>query len=118
MKDLILIRGLRCWTHLGVPELERAVAQEIEMDLELAPQRTLFGLEDDIKQTIDYAEVAALVEKEAARVARALLERLGEDVLNLIGQNYPVASATIELRKFVVPGTAHVGVRMSKSFLS
>ena len=61
----IFIRGLKVSCQVGVPDEERAQAQELLIHITMARHDLPKGetLADDIKQTIDYHAVALRVEE-------------------------------------------------------
>jgi dihydroneopterin aldolase len=62
MSRKIFINGLRISCHVGVPDEEIAVAQELSLDVVLTAQQDWTDLLDDIAKTIDYAEVVTSLE--------------------------------------------------------
>ncbi len=108
----IEISGLRLRTRVGVPEEERRVPQEVCIDLAMAPARGLLGLRDRFEEAVDYLAVATLVERIAGAGQRRLIETLGEDILDAVTQQFPVAEVEVVIRKFILPNTDHVAVRL------
>ena len=73
----ICINGLRLNCHVGVPDEERAVIQELLMDVVLRPSASWENLADDLDGTIDYAAVVGDLEELAAKSPRRLIETFG-----------------------------------------
>ncbi len=110
--DRIFVSGLDLPTHIGVPERERALAQTVETDLWLTPGKSWQGAGDCLDVTIDYAAAAELARVVAAERPRQLLETLADDLAAALFVRFDaLAAVEIELRKRVLPGTRHVGVR-------
>jgi len=107
----ICIRGLRVKTRIGVPDEERASEQVVEIDLTVVPQRSFCGMADDISATVDYAALATRVEELAAARVRHLLETLADECARVAVEEFGARSATVEIRKFILPETDHVAVR-------
>lgn len=115
MPDTIHLRGLSVSCHIGAGEEERSQAQELRLDIDLFPIAGLHGLDDDLARTVDYHAVALAVQTLAAARPRRLVETLGEDVLNLLRDQFGVRSARVTLRKFILPFTDWVGVTLERS---
>ena len=114
MPDLIHIEQLELSVHIGVPEEERAQTQRLTVSLTLQPTRGLAALADDLSNTVDYFAVCRAVQKFAAERPRRLLETLAEEIAELVLTRFPIAAVDIELRKFILPDTAYVAVRLSR----
>ncbi len=113
MNDRILIVGLDVFARIGVPDQERESPQRLEIDLAL--EADFREAPDDIAFTTDYAEVASWVIAECVRVEFRLLESLAEHLAAGLLARFPrVTAAEIEIRKFVLPGARHAGVRVRR----
>ncbi len=113
--DRIRIAGLTLTAHLGVPEEERASPQELVLHLTFWPARSFGDLADDIANTVDYAEVAGEVRRFVAGRRDKLLETLAEATARHLLERFPLERVELELRKFVLPGSAHVAVFLERS---
>ena len=107
----ILIDSLRVKTWIGVPDAERIEAQEIEIDLRIRPMRNFAEMQDDISLTVDYAAVCQRVSELARERPRRLIESLAQEIGDMILNEFGATSAEVEIRKFILPETRHVGVR-------
>ncbi len=115
MEDEILVNGLEVWTNVGVPNLERGVQQRVLVDLRLCPAAGLGGLNDELERSVDYSAVCRAVERTASQGERHLIETLAEDILVELLQAFPLKWAQVQLRKFVLPNTEWVAVRMTRA---
>ena len=113
--DLILIEGLVCRAHVGVPEAERRKRQKILIDLELGLDLRKAGRSDRVEQTVDYAAVAREVRKSAEGGSFVLAERIAEAAAERVLERFKVKQVTVRVRKFSVPGTSSVGVEITRS---
>jgi len=113
MSDSIFISKLEVPVHIGVPEKERKEIQAVHISLELFPENTLFGSRDDLSNTIDYYLVTRKVIELAQERPRKLIEQLNEDVLRMLIGSFPIRAVDIETRKYIIPETEYVSVRMS-----
>lgn len=111
----IEIVGLRLITQLGVPDQERASPQVVEADLEFTPKIERKDRRDELEQTIDYAAVAQRAKVVASQKSRRLLETLAEDLAQDLLSHFPMAEIRLELRKFILPDTRHVSVKLRRS---
>lgn len=113
-RDQIVIEKLELWTHIGVPEAERATAQRLAATLILEPARGVQDLRDDIARSVDYAHVAKAVQDLAKAKPRRLLETLVEEIASLIVTRYPVSAVEVVVRKYVLPDAESVLVRIRR----
>ena len=107
----ILINGLRVGTRIGVPEEERAEVQQLEIDLRIGSATAFESMNDDIRRTIDYADVCRCVEELAAERPRALIETLAFEAGCMVVDGFGAPWVEVEIRKFILPQTRSVGVR-------
>lgn len=101
--DLIKVRGLKVKSHIGATEEERARAQSLTIDLDVAADLRPAGLSDELVDTIDYGRLVAEVEAVAQASERALLEHLAEEVAAHIAQMEGVNGVTVEVAKDAPP---------------
>lgn len=118
MPDLILIEKLELGAHIGVTEEERTEAQRLTVSLTLEPLRGLADSRDRINKTIDYAVVCASVQSLAYSRPRNLVETLAEEIATHLLRRFPLNRVEIDLRKYILPDAASVGVRIERSLMS
>lgn len=107
--DWLTIHRLRLWTHLGVPEEERAHPQMVETSLRWKVESASeAAAQDDLALTINYYEVAQRAKAIAAARPRQLLETLAEDLAEGLLADFPFSRIEITLRKFILPDTESV----------
>lgn len=114
MPDTIHIAQLELSAHIGVPDEERAAPQRLTVNLALEPARDFSDLGDDIAKTVDYFAVSRAVQALAAERPRRLIETLAEEIAALVLTRFAVAAVEIELRKYILPDTAFVAVRLRR----
>lgn len=121
--DQIIIRGLKLSCHIGVPDEERALAQELLLDLVLVPKALPEGhgqsqvfdaLEDDLEKTIDYDELTRSVVERARTSNFKLIETLSSDIAQFLLEKYPLKRVALTLRKFILPNTEFVAVKIER----
>lgn len=112
--DSIIIRGLRVTSCVGVPDEERASAQELLLHVTMAPCEDGMWLNDDITRTIDYHAVVVRIGEVSGEKPRKLIETLAEDVAAMVLREFAVRRVTVEVEKFILPETQSVGVRITR----
>jgi phosphoglycolate phosphatase len=112
--DCIRINGLQVPIRIGVGDDERAHPQNLIFDVLL--ETDFAGVGDDIARTTDYAAVAGWITSECARREVRLLETLTEELADGLLAHFPrVTSVTLDIRKFILPETESVAVRIRRS---
>ncbi len=113
--DSIHISNLVLNVRIGVTHEEQALPQRLTVSLTLYPARLFSELHDHIEETINYAEVCAVVRELAAGSPRRLIETLAEDIAAKVLAGFTACSALdVELRKFILPDTDYVSVRLTR----
>ncbi len=112
--DRILIKGLVCRAHVGVPEAERRKRQKILVDIELGLDLRKAGRSDRVQETVDYAAIAHEVKKLAEGGPFTLAETIAEAAAERVLAKFKVEQVTVRVRKFSVPGTRSVGVEITR----
>ncbi len=113
-RDTIVIEALELSVHIGVPEEERDASQRLTVTLVLEPARDFRGVDEDLEKTVDYYAVSQRVKALADARPRKLIETLAEEIAALVLAEFAVTAVDVELRKFVLPDTAHVAVRLRR----
>jgi len=113
--DAIVVEALEISAHVGVPDEEIANAQRLTVSLTLEPRAGFSHLHDDIARAVDYFQVCQRVKQVAAERPRRLIETLAEDIARALIAGFDLATVEIELRKFILPDTKHVAVRLRRS---
>jgi 7,8-dihydroneopterin aldolase/epimerase/oxygenase len=101
--DRIQLRGLRALgTHGALPE-EQLRAQPFEVDVDIVTDVRAAGASDDLDDTVDYGEIAAIVERLVTTERFALLERLATRIAEEVCVDGRVLSVTVTVRKLRPP---------------
>ena len=114
MSDQILIANLELLTRIGITAEEREKSQRLTVSLVLHPRKGFAGLGDNIANAVDYATVCAQVRELASGAARNLIETLAEEIAGLLLREFPLDAVEIELRKYILPETDHVAVKIRR----
>jgi dihydroneopterin aldolase len=117
--DRIELRGLRLLGHVGVTAEERAVAQPLELDLDLAVDLDSAAASDDVADTVDYGEATASVARAVTAREHDLLERVAAVAAEAaLGVDERVVSVSVAVRKLRPPvpqDLVSAGVRIHRA---
>lgn len=113
--DEIVIQGLQVSACVGVPDAERAMSQQLEMNLAIQPRLSFSHMEDNLLLTVDYDSVAQRVAALAAERPRRLIETLAAEIAQTLLQEFRAHSVMVEVRKFILPQTRYVAVKCRAS---
>ena len=109
MADLIRITGVKAFGYHGVFETERASGQDFYVDIELEVDLTRASVSDDVKDTINYAEVTDMVVEEITTNPVSLIEKLAGRIAERIKVTYDQAArVTVTVHKPQAPVSAQV----------
>ena len=116
MSDLIRVVDLEVRAHIGVSPAERARAQKLLISLEMGVDSFRpAARRDDIALTVNYFDVAERVKALVAKDRpRKLLETLAENIATELLAAFPIKSLTVEIKKFILPGTRWVSVQITR----
>lgn len=114
MPDRILIEGLELSSRVGVPEEERGEAQRLTANLVLEPIRDFRALKDRLENTVDYFAAGECIKALSLARPRHLIETLAEEIAGELLARFPLRAVEIELRKYILPDTAFVAVRIRR----
>lgn len=113
--DEIRIATLELLARIGVPDAEREKPQRLTVSLTMEPVNDFTALNDDLARTLDYASVAAAIRELAAARPRRLIETLAEEIAQLVLSRFQCRHVAIELRKYILPETEYVSVRLRRT---
>ncbi len=109
MTDLIRIVGIKGFGYHGVFESERANGQDFYVDVELEVDLTRASVSDDVKDTINYAEVTDMVAEEISTNPVSLIEKLAGRIAERIKVAFAQAArVTVTVHKPQAPVSADV----------
>ncbi|MDA1208852.1 MAG: dihydroneopterin aldolase [bacterium] len=118
MSDVITIHDLEIWTHIGVPESERASPQRVLVSVELSLDTKEAGQSDDVTKSIDYADIAKQI-LELAKTERKTIECLAEDIATSISTTTSNAqrvtsNVQVTVTKFPLPEAKAVSITIKR----
>ena len=110
--DVVKIRGLELPTFIGVPDEERADQQVLKVHVDMTPEVSFSSLGDEIEGGVDYYQVSLRLKEVALEKPRKLIETLAEDLAAVTLKEFSVAKVRVEIEKYILPDTQHVGVEI------
>lgn len=115
MSDSIVIRNLDAWSHIGVPDEERALKQKLKISVSFKARNVAAAAAaDDLALSTDYFAVGERVKEIAAERPRKLIETLAEDLARGILAEFGLPKVRIEIRKFILPDAEWVGIEIER----
>ena len=112
MPATLSLVDLKLPCHLGVPDAERRKPQTVLCSAWFpVPAMASAARTDDLRKTVDYHALSRVLQAEARRIPRKLLERLATDLARVACRNFRLPWIELELKKFILPETRHVSLR-------
>ncbi|EMF7366231.1 bifunctional dihydroneopterin aldolase/7,8-dihydroneopterin epimerase [Vibrio vulnificus] len=109
--DKVFIEQLEVITIIGVYDWEQQIKQKLVLDIEMAHDNRPAGKSDDVADALDYAQVSEAVLNHIESGRFLLVERVAEEVAELIMTQFSVPWIRIRLAKpGAVPQARAVGV--------
>ena len=116
--DKIRLEGMVFYGFHGVRPAERELGQRFVVDLEVERDLRAAGESDDLRDTLSYSELYALVKQVLEGPPRNLLESLAETIARRVLQEHGVDSVRVKVKKPEVPiaGSvlAHASVEITR----
>lgn len=112
--DTITIRDLVVRYRIGVPAEERAKAQRVLVSIEMTHDFRAAAKSDDLTKTIDYDAVSQRLLRFGDDREWKLIEKLACDIAAMLLSEFKPASVSIEIKKFIIPETRYVSVRVTR----
>jgi dihydroneopterin aldolase len=109
----ISIVDLEVFYRVGVPEAERAQPQRLLLTVEMESDFSA-AKSDSIADTIDYFAVTQRLLKFGDGKNWKLIEKLADDIADVILAEFKSAGVTVEVKKFIIPQARYVAVSLSK----
>lgn len=118
-RDKIIVGGIKFHGYHGFTKLERQVGVRCSIDVELDVDLSAASRSDELSDTIDYRKIHSLV-LEMGRDGGSfhLIEALAGHIAAAILERFPVAAATVRVRKEtpVLDGIVdYVGAEVTRS---
>jgi dihydroneopterin aldolase len=109
--DILFLRDFKIETIIGLYEWERKAPQPVLIDLEIGLYDHKAGHSDDIRDTIDYGQVAERIRAFADSQTFHLVESLGEQIANIVRTEFGAPWVKVTLRKLaIMRGVKELGI--------
>ncbi|MSU41789.1 MAG: dihydroneopterin aldolase [Pedosphaera sp.] len=115
MTGTISIVDLELQCRIGVGEAERAVPQRLLISVAMDMDITAAAATDDLAHTVDYDALSQDLRAFCAQGEWRLIEKLAGDLVARIVARHRPLRTVVEIKKFVLPQTRHVSVRVEHS---
>ena len=112
--DEIRIEELELIARVGVSEEERGQPQRLTVSLVLQLQNPFSDLGDNLGRTVDYAAVCAELRRFVSVRRDKLIETMAHEMAEHLLRSFELARVELELRKFILPETRFVAVRVTR----
>jgi len=116
--DKILISRIDCVASIGVTPEERTIKQRLSIDVEFSMDAARAAQQDSLRETVDYAKVAAVVMTVCQERAYHLIETVAEHLAVRILGDFPIDQVRVLVRKLspvVEPRVEFVSVEIQRS---
>jgi dihydroneopterin aldolase len=100
--DYIHIDGLRIAGKHGHYVRERRGTQDFEVSIKVAVDVAKAGKSDKLRDSINYADLKAIIEGVFAAAPRYLLEKLAEDITKQVLKDKRAKEVTITIKKLAI----------------
>ncbi|RTZ14955.1 bifunctional dihydroneopterin aldolase/7,8-dihydroneopterin epimerase [Vibrio aquaticus] len=97
--DKVFIEQLEVITTIGVYDWEQEIKQKLVLDIEMAHDNRPAGKSDDVVDALDYAQVSQAVLQHIEGGCFLLVERVAEEIAELIMAKFNVPWIKIRLTK-------------------
>ncbi|RDF02078.1 dihydroneopterin aldolase [Aggregatibacter aphrophilus] len=111
MQDLIFIEGLTVFAQIGVYDWEQQIKQKLIFDVEMAWDTRQAAAADDVKLTLNYAQVSEFIIDYVQSKPFLLIERVANEVAEQLQQRFKITWLRLKLSKpKAVAQASNVGV--------
>jgi len=103
MKDIIRLGRMSFYGYHGVGASERETGRVFEVDCELGVDLAEAAHSDQLRDTVDYTRVYAIIRDTVEGKAFSLLETLAQKITRRILEEFDVYRVTLRVRKMMPP---------------
>ena len=108
--EIIHVKGLRLWAHVGVLEEERLLGQWFELDFSIWIDMKNASTKDDLSLSIDYSLGIKALQQLSFDIRCFTIESFSEQILNCLENLYGPLPMRVLLRKCSAPVPGFTGV--------
>ncbi len=113
--DKIVIKDFEVDARIGVTDAERAREQRLLVTVEMERDLAEAARTDMEAATTPYDVVASLIRQVVTERPRKLVESVAGDIAEAILSRQMAQAVTVEVKKFSVPRSQHVAVRIRRA---
>jgi dihydroneopterin aldolase len=113
--DQVHIDQLEVYTHIGVPEQERAAPQRLTVSISFWPFRQTRDLADNIHKAVNYSAVAEETKSFVRDQSVNLIETLADLLAAHLLKTFPIQKVMVELRKFPLQDAKYVSATVTRT---
>ncbi|PIR48289.1 hypothetical protein COU80_04945 [Candidatus Peregrinibacteria bacterium CG10_big_fil_rev_8_21_14_0_10_55_24] len=113
MSDCLSIEDLEFTTCIGVTDEERKVPQQLLLSIQWETDARSTAKEDKPVEHQDYERIAVAL-RALARTPRHTIERLAQDVANLLLTDFKVPSVSVSVKKKALPDAKSVVLTLTR----
>ena len=113
--DIIFLRELKVTTLIGIYEWEKRAPQTLQIDLDIALPDSRACQTDDIKDALDYADIAQHLQTVLSDGHFSLLETLAEHIAQIILKDFNAPWVKVSIAKLqAIRNCKMVGVSIER----
>ena len=117
VKDKLILAGMQFFGRHGVFAEEKAMGQKFIIDLELGADLSKAAATDDIKYTLNYADIYAVVKNITTQRSFNLIEALAGAIADQVLTDFRVEEVTVRVKKPNAPISGifdHMGCQVTR----
>jgi len=117
MKDSILLENIRVYAYHGCLEEETKIGSDYRVDMVVEANLEQSSISDDLKDTVDYVNLNAIVKEEMAvpsKLLEQVVRRINDRVLNELHLVEKVETKVSKLNPPIMGDVQAVCVKMTK----
>ena len=109
METFLKIENIQLWARVGVLDQERQLGQLFNLDIFLWTDFEKCTSNDDIKKTVDYSKLVAILKDHSKKIYCFTIERYSNTILEIIDEKFRLSKIKIILTKCNPPITGFDG---------
>jgi len=113
-EDVIIIKDLEVWCHVGVTNEERSQRQKLLVTMEMTRDLSMAARTDQLVHSVDYQRVCEKVKQQVLEKSWRLIEAMAGDIIQCLHSNFRFSNVSVEIRKFALPDTAYVAIHLAR----